>query len=72
MAVPQRVPIARGAGYRTDTIGHYRHGQFYAAVRSAHRDDDQAPDRGRGRIRRYAPIFTCSTPAEATASLRSR
>jgi hypothetical protein len=49
MAVPQRVPIARGAGYRSDTIGHYRHGQFYAAVRSAHRDDDQAPDRGRER-----------------------
>ena len=54
MAVPQRVPIARGAGYRTDTIGHYRHGQFYAAVRSGHRDDDRPRTGGASGIRRYA------------------
>jgi hypothetical protein len=54
MAVPQRVPIAREAGYHTDTIGHYRDGQFYAAVHGAHRDDDQGPDMGRERVRWYA------------------
>jgi hypothetical protein len=54
VAVPQRVPIAREAGYHTDTIGHYRDGQFYAAVHGAHRDDDRAPDRGRERVRWYA------------------
>jgi len=52
--VPQRVLIAREAGYRTDTIGHYRDGQFYAAVHGAHRDADHAPDWGRERVRWYA------------------
>lgn len=41
MAVPQRVPIARGAGYRTDTIGHYRHGLFYAG--GSHRESGISP-----------------------------
>ena len=54
MPVPQRVPIARVAGYRTGTIGRYRDGQFYAAVHGAYRDDDGAPDWGRERIRWYA------------------
>ncbi len=54
MPVPQRVPIAREAGYRTDTIGRYQNGQFYAAVHGAHRDDDQAPDWARERVRWYA------------------
>ena len=54
MAVPQRVPIAREAGYHTDTIGRYRDGQFYAAVHGAHRDDDHAPDQERERVRWYA------------------
>ena len=54
MAVPQRVPIAREAGYHTDTIGHYHDGQFYAAGHGALRDDDHAPDWGRERIRWYA------------------
>lgn len=54
MAVPQRVPIAREAGYRTDTIGRYRDGLFYAAVHGAHRDDDHARDLGRERVRWYA------------------
>ena len=54
MPVPQRVLIAREAGYRTDTIGHYRDGQFYAAVHGAHRDADHAPDWGRERVRWYA------------------
>ena len=54
MAVPQRVPIAREAGYRTDTIGRYRDGQFYAAMHGAHRDDDLASDQGRERVRWYA------------------
>jgi formate hydrogenlyase regulatory protein HycA len=54
MAVPQRVPIACEAGYRTDTIGSYRDGQFYAAVHGAHRDDDHAPDWEGERVRWYA------------------
>jgi hypothetical protein len=54
MAVPQRIPIAREAGYRTDTIGRYRDGQFYAAVHGAHRDDDHSPDKERERVRWYA------------------
>jgi hypothetical protein len=54
MPVPQRVPVAREAGYHTDTIGRYRDGQFYAAVLDAHRDDDRAQDRGRERVRWYA------------------
>jgi len=54
VAVPQRVPISRKAGYRTETIGRHRDGQFYAAVHGAHRDDDHAADWGRERIRWYA------------------
>jgi hypothetical protein len=54
MPVPQRVPITREAGYRTDTIGRHRGGQFYAAVHGAHRDDDRAPDPARERVRWYA------------------
>jgi len=53
MAVPQRIPIAREAGYRTDTIGRYRDGQFYAAAHGAHRDDDHSPDKERERVRWY-------------------
>ena len=56
MAVPHRVPIAREAGYRTDNIGRYRDGQFYAAVHGTHRDDDHAPDRRRERVRWYAYV----------------
>jgi hypothetical protein len=51
--VPERVRIAREAGYHTDTIGHYRDGQFYAAVHGAHRDEDQTPDWERERVRWY-------------------
>jgi hypothetical protein len=54
MAVPQRIPIAREAGYRTDTIGRYRDGQFYAVVHGARRDDDQTPYEVRGQVRWYA------------------
>lgn len=54
MPVPQRVPIARDAGYHTDTIGRHRDGQFYAAVHGAHRDDEHAPDMARERVRWYA------------------
>jgi hypothetical protein len=56
MAVPARVPIAREAGYRTDTIGRYQGGQFYTAVYGAHRDDDQAAARDRERIRWHASL----------------
>jgi hypothetical protein len=50
----RRIPIAREAGYRTDTIGRYRDGQFHATVHGAHRDDDRAPDHERERVRWYA------------------
>jgi formate hydrogenlyase regulatory protein HycA len=30
MAVPALIPIAHEAGYRTDTIGRYDDGQFFA------------------------------------------
>jgi hypothetical protein len=70
VAVPQRVPIAREAGYRTDTIGRYLDGQFYAAVYGAHRDDDHAPDRRRERVRWYAYLHPASM--EIIANLRSR
>jgi formate hydrogenlyase regulatory protein HycA len=35
MAVPEVVPIAHEPGYRTDTIGRYADGQFYAAIHGA-------------------------------------
>jgi len=68
MAVPQRVPIAREAGYRTDTIGRYRDGQFYAAVHGARRDDDHAPDRGRERVRWYAYLHLFDADGNHCAS----
>jgi formate hydrogenlyase regulatory protein HycA len=54
MPVPELVPVAREPGYHTDTIGQYRDGQFYAAIRGAHRDDDSEPDPHRDRIHWYA------------------
>ncbi|WP_406081292.1 hypothetical protein [Micromonospora sp. NBC_00858] len=54
MPAPDLIPIAREPGYRTDTIGRYADGQFYAAVHGARRDDDHEPDMGRERIRWYA------------------
>jgi hypothetical protein len=56
MPVPQRVPIAREAGYRTDTIGRHREGQFYAAVHGGHRDDDHPLDCVRKRVHWYASL----------------
>lgn len=38
MPVPEAIPIAREAGYRTDTIGRFAGGQFFASVTSAYRD----------------------------------
>ncbi|MEV6976341.1 hypothetical protein [Kitasatospora sp. NPDC093806] len=32
MSVPEVIPIAHEPGYRTDTIGRYRGGQFFASV----------------------------------------
>ncbi|MEV4134253.1 hypothetical protein AB0J72_19035 [Dactylosporangium sp. NPDC049742] len=47
MAVPQRIPIAHEADHRTDTIGRYAGGEFYAAVHGANRDvDDPAESVG--------------------------
>jgi hypothetical protein len=31
--MPELIPILREAGYRTDTIGRHRGGQFFAAIR---------------------------------------
>ena len=71
MPVPQRAPIARVAGYRTDTIGRYRDGQFSAAVHAAHRDDDDAPDWGRERIRWYAFLHLSQADIEAALAVLS-
>ncbi|GAA1553262.1 hypothetical protein GCM10009827_087450 [Dactylosporangium maewongense] len=40
MAMPQRIPIAHEPDHRTDTIGRYAAGYFYAAVHGARRDVD--------------------------------
>jgi hypothetical protein len=54
MPLPARIPIAYNPDHRTDMIGSYADGQFYATVHGAHRDDDQEDDRGRERVRWYA------------------
>jgi hypothetical protein len=33
--IPEAIPIAREAGFHTDTIGTYDHGQFYANIHGA-------------------------------------
>ncbi|GAA2336879.1 hypothetical protein [Dactylosporangium salmoneum] len=43
MAVPQRIPIAHEPGYRTDAIGRFAGGQFYAAAHGARRDVEGDP-----------------------------
>ncbi|GAA4572622.1 hypothetical protein [Planotetraspora kaengkrachanensis] len=53
MPVPDLVPIAHEPGYRTDTVGLYADGQFYAGIHGARRDDDHEPDWDRARIRWY-------------------
>ncbi|MCU4748181.1 MULTISPECIES: hypothetical protein [unclassified Streptomyces] len=32
MTIPAVIPIQHEPGHRTDTIGHYQHGQFFASV----------------------------------------
>ncbi|MFI6784883.1 hypothetical protein [Micromonospora sp. NPDC050276] len=54
MTLPDLVPIAREPGCRTDRVGRYSDGQFYAAVHGAHRDDDHESDPDRERLRWYA------------------
>ena len=54
MPVPALIPIAREPGYRTDTIGRFAEGQFYAVIHGAHRDDDEELDLRRERVRWYA------------------
>ncbi|MEU7613602.1 hypothetical protein [Micromonospora sp. NPDC049204] len=54
MSLPDLVPIAHEPGYRTDRVGRYAEGQFYAGIHGAHRDDDHASDPDRERIRWYA------------------
>jgi hypothetical protein len=52
--VPALIPIACEPGYRTDTIGRFAEGQFYAMVHGARLDDDDELDLRRERIRWYA------------------
>ncbi|GAA0268513.1 hypothetical protein [Cryptosporangium japonicum] len=54
MPVPALIPIAREPGYRTDTIGRFAEGQFYAVVHGARRNDDDELDLRRERVRWYA------------------
>jgi hypothetical protein len=51
--VPEVIHIARESRNRTETIGTYRDGQFYAAIHGAHLDDDPEPDPQRERVRWY-------------------
>jgi hypothetical protein len=47
MAAPQRIPFTHEPDYRTNTIGQYEGGEFYAAVHGASRDvDDPAESFG--------------------------
>jgi formate hydrogenlyase regulatory protein HycA len=41
MALPEVIPIAHEPDYRTDTIGIYDDGQFFASVTGAYRDEDE-------------------------------
>jgi hypothetical protein len=45
VSLPDVIPIAHEPGYRTDTIGTYDGGQFFAVVTGAYRDDDVPPPR---------------------------
>lgn len=36
MALPDTIPIVYGPDYRTDTIGRYEGGQFFASIHGAH------------------------------------
>ncbi|MEV4823170.1 hypothetical protein [Micromonospora sp. NPDC049274] len=54
MSLPDLVPISHEPDYRTDRVGRYADGQFYAGIHGAHRDDDPEPDPDRERIRWYA------------------
>lgn len=70
MAVPDVVHIAREPGYRTDTIGSYRDGQFYAAIHGAHRDDDTGlPPTRRSAISSQAADSVTVTPGAAVAAI---
>jgi hypothetical protein len=53
VAAPDLIPIKHRPDYHTDTIGRYAKGQFYAAVRGAHRVGEQ-PSPERRNIRWYA------------------
>lgn len=55
MPLPELIPIVREAGYRTDTIGRHRGGQFFAAIGRLGRDyDDERPGRMTGDLAWYA------------------
>ncbi|MFE2106002.1 hypothetical protein ACFXAF_09050 [Kitasatospora sp. NPDC059463] len=45
MSVPEVIPIAHEPGYRTDTIGRFRGGQFFASVTYAVPEADDGADR---------------------------
>lgn len=54
MPLPRRIPIAHESDYRTDTIGRYAHGQFYAAVHGAQPELNGTDTDYDGRNRWYA------------------
>lgn len=53
MPLPTVIPIAHKPGYRTDTIGTYDDGQFFASVTGAYRDKD----RYRGELMRWYAVL---------------
>jgi hypothetical protein len=55
MPLPDVIPIAHEPNYRTDTIGTYDGGQFFASITGAYRDEDRDALQ-RERMRYYAVL----------------
>lgn len=56
MAIPDVVQIRREAGYRTDTIGRYAAGQFFASVTCAFRGSTKSGPEGGEPMRWYSVV----------------
>ena len=58
--VPDAIPIAHEADHRTDTIGTYDDGQFYADIHGAHRGEPSSFPKGETRWYLYVHTFDSS------------
>ncbi|HEX4225906.1 MAG TPA: hypothetical protein VHZ97_26310 [Pseudonocardiaceae bacterium] len=68
MAIPALVPIAREAGYRTDAIGWYDRGQFFAWVTGAYLPGERIDADWRNHKRWYAAIHRFDHDGHHTGS----